>query len=60
MMAEEAGRHFDLEPDPLNDECPAELKHTVISAQYLVSSYCTRPGDDILNIFLVFYQNKYL
>jgi len=48
VMAEEAGRHFDLEPDPFNDGCPAELKHTVISAQYLDDYSPHMPTDDIV------------
>jgi len=48
LMLEEAGRVMEMEVDPLNDTCPAELNHTVMSAQYLDDARPRMPTDGIV------------
>lgn len=39
---------MEMEVDPLNDTCPAELNHTVMSAQYLDDARPRMPTDGIV------------
>jgi len=47
VMVDEAGKNIDLEPDPFRGQNLVELKHTVISAQYLDDARPHMPTDDI-------------